>query len=346
MMKRLFHLTVTMAAAASFLAAQAAPARQPYTFLREKVGLTQQEYEAAASGNPFTKIIKTPKKPEVVVFGVVFIRAKITDYVEMYRHIERFGKTSAYLGVGKFSDPPRVSDLADLSLDKKDLKELKGCKPGDCAIQLPGYGIENFRREIDWTRPDVMDQANRLMRKLIVAGLKRYQKEGNKALGTYEDKKTGINVAKTFADLISRWGPAFEPVPAFRRYLLDYPDAKLPGAEEFFYWEKVKFGLQPTIRINHLILYKVPKAKNSPYVLASKQLYANHYFQTALDLSFCVPDTARPEKDGFFLLTLKGSRQDGLTGFGGSILRSIVVKRVRGSLESGLLVIKKSLETH
>jgi hypothetical protein len=46
--------------------------------------------------------------------------------------------------------------------------------------------------------------------------------------------------------------------------------------------------------------------------VAIKQLYASHYFHTALDLSVCVSDTAKP--GGFYLLTIKGSEQEGLTG--------------------------------
>jgi hypothetical protein len=40
-------------------------------------------------------------------------------------------------------------------------------------------------------------------------------------------------------------------LPELRRYLLEYPDAALAGADSFFYWEKVSFGLKPTIRVNH-----------------------------------------------------------------------------------------------
>ena len=75
-----------------------------------------------------------------------------------------------------------------------------------------------------------------------------------------------------------------------------------------------------------------------------KQLYANHYFQTALDLTVCVKDTARPGEHGFYLITMKASQQDGLTGFKGSIVRSLAVSKTRSALETTLTAIKKKLE--
>jgi len=53
----------------------------------------------------------------------------------------------------------------------------------------------------------------------------------------------------------------------------------------------------------------------------------------------CVDDAA-----GFYLLTLKGSQQEGLTGVKGSMLRKIVVDKTRHSLESALASIKDTVE--
>ena len=77
--------------------------------------------------------------------------------------------------------------------------------------------------------------------------------------------------------------------------------------------------------------------------VAVKQLYASHYFHTALDVSVCVPD-ARSQRPGFYLITLKGSEQDGLTGMKGSMLRKVVVDKTRSSLEKALTALKQTIE--
>ena len=80
----------------------------------------------------------------------------------------------------------------------------------------------------------------------------------------------------------------------------------------------------------------------SAYITVTKQLYSSHYFHTALDLTSAVKQN--PQDPGFFLITVKASCQDGLTGFGGSILRSIVTRKARGSLRDALATIKEKLE--
>jgi hypothetical protein len=61
-------------------------------------------------------------------------------------------------------------------------------------------------------------------------------------------------------------------------------------------------------------------------------------------VSVCVEDTSKPNATGFYLLTLKGSEQDGLTGIKGSILRKVVVDKTRSGLEKALGAVKASLE--
>ena len=75
--------------------------------------------------------------------------------------------------------------------------------------------------------------------------------------------------------------------------------------------------------------------------MAVKQLYASHYFETALDLTVCVRDQ---ERSGMYLITLKGSRQAGLTGLKGGFVRKVAVDKTRSSLEKALGTIKVKLE--
>ena len=48
------------------------------------------------------------------------------------------------------------------------------------------------------------------------------------------------------------------PVPELMAYLNDYPRGRPAGAEDFLYWSVVDFGLKPTIRVNHVIVYPLP----------------------------------------------------------------------------------------
>jgi hypothetical protein len=89
--------------------------------------------------------------------------------------------------------------------------------------------------------------------------------------------------------------------------------------------------------------YRGASPSDPAYALADKQIYASHYFETALDLTVCVRDAQRP---GFFIITVKGSKQAGLTGLKGGIVRKVAVDKARSSLGRVLATIKQSLESH
>jgi hypothetical protein len=80
------------------------------------------------------------------------------------------------------------------------------------------------------------------------------------------------------------------------------------------------------------------------YVIAEKQLYSSHYFETALDLTFCIHASDDPQKSGFYLVQVMGSEQAGLTGFKGSIVRRAAVNKSVSSEQRSLNAIKSSLE--
>jgi hypothetical protein len=48
---------------------------------------------------------------------------------------------------------------------------------------------------------------------------------------------------------------------------------------------------------------------------------------------------------GFYIITVKGSRQAGLTGLKGSIVREVAVDKTRSSLERVLVTMKQELES-
>ena len=122
---------------------------------------------------------------------------------------------------------------------------------------------------------------------------------GNAALGTYRDKHHPAAVGDTFQSLLSRSKALPVYLPDLDRYLLDYPKASSEKIQSEFYWEKVNFGLKPTLRILQAIVYRGTDPTGPAYAVAVKQLYASHYFETALDLTVCVRD---PQRSGMYLI--------------------------------------------
>ena len=320
---------------------QAAPKQPLPAFSR--MGLTPQDIAAIDGGRPFAKVLSWGERSEVYVFGAVHITGSPATYLKRARDIKRLATAEGYLGIGELpATPVTAADLSGLALDPDDVESLEDCKEGNCDVQLPSASIQAFRESVRWGQPDVADQVNRLAREMVANLIGEYRKGGNSTLGEYRDKKHPSRVSEQFETMVGRGTALPDVMPELKQYLLRYPDANLPGADSFMYWEKVNFGMKPTIRVNHAVIYNVKAQGRDISVVAIKQLYASHYFHTALDLSVCVADPSAP--GSFYLLTLKGSEQDGLTGVKGSIVRQVVVDKTRGSLESALASIKRTIE--
>ena len=322
---------------------QAAVGREPLNIFTD-LGLTPPQVAAIDAGRPVAKVLGWGGPSEVYVFGAVHVEGSPDTYLAAARDVGRLSGTPGYQGIGEIREDSTVADLSALAFDPDDVKALKNCREGSCDVQLPTSGIQRFRDGVDWSRPDAADQANALARAGVLQLVQTYRRGGNEALGEYRDKQHPARVADQFQTMIGRASTLPDVLPELRRYLLEYPNAELAGADSFFYWEKVSFGLKPTIRVNHAVIYRGTAQGREFGVVAIKQVYATHYFHTALDTSVCVDDGATVAPHGFYLLTLKGSEQEGLTGVKGSILRKVVVDKTRSSLESALASIKRSVE--
>jgi len=318
---------------------------EPARFFREFVGLNDDQIREIREGRAVAKILDAPTADQVFVFGSVYIRSTAERYLKFASDIDALRKLPSYLELRKFSDPPRLADLAGFILDDEDFKQLKNCKAGHCEVQLPTEAMEEFQRSVNWSAPDAADQANHLAQQMALQALLNYQQGGNAALGTYRDKNHPAVVADTFAALLSRSKALPVYLPELREYLLNYPKAESSGIQSEFYWEKVNFGLKPTLRMVQAIIYQGKSSTEPAYAVAVKQLYASHYFESALDLSVCVKDTEHRNQAGFYLITLKGSQQAGLTGLKGGIVRKVAVDKTRSSLEKALASIKQKLES-
>lgn len=321
------------------VSSNAQTAAELQTYFQQSIRLTRSEIAKIRSGIAVGKVLKSREPAEIFVFGAVHVNAAPEAYVRFANDFDRLRRLPGFLAVGKFSDPPKVSDLAGFDLDPDDVAALKDCKPRDCDVQFPASAMTSIQKSVDWSAPGVGGQVNRLLRERIVDRLQAYLHEGNPALGTYDDEEHPTDISRRFQYLLSYSAAFPKYLPDLHHYLLAYPAAKPVAAKDTFYWTKVKFGLKPTLRVIQMVTLAGRSANEPAYAIAEKQLYSSHYFNTALDLTFCVRD-----HDGFYLIKAMGSEQAGLTGMTGSILRRVAVSRTASSLENSLNAIKAALE--
>jgi len=314
------------------------------TFFRQDIGLAKDQIADIRSGKAFVKAMPSRTPAEVFLFGAIYIHAAPESYLQFEHDFDRRRELPAYWALVVFSDPPRLSDLENFAFDNDEIQDLKKCTPGDCQLQLPASSIERFHQSIGWSAPDRYEQVNRVLQKSALERLLAYQKKGNQALGIYNDKHDPTIVPQQFAYMLSYAQALPAQLPDFYSYLLAYPNAKPSNVEDTFYWERVKFGLKPTLRVVHLVTMHGNPSDPVAYAFAEKQLYSSHYFETALDITFCVRGGDDPKQPGFYLIMAMGSEQAGLTGAKGSIVRSAAIHRSLSNLQNALANIKTTLE--
>jgi len=308
------------------------------SYIKAHVKLTADQYQQLLAGQPVTQHLETDPAKEVAIFGAVWVNAPMSRYLGALKDIESFEKGGNFLVTKRISDPPRLEDFNQLSLPPDDIADLKTCKVGDCEVKLGEAALTRIQKETDWSKPSATADVERAVRKLAYEYVTAYLEGGNSRLAVYRDAKRPTFVAQEFSAMVDRMPEMTNYLPGLKAYLLDYPKMTLPNAESFLYWQNAKFGLKPTLRINHLTIAN----QTSHVAIASKMLYASHYFWTAIELRVLVPDSARGQ--GFWFANVSRSRSDGLDGFVGSLVRDKVRKETEQGMTAALANTKKRME--
>lgn len=342
---RLVIVTLIAAIGASAPAIADQPPDLVRTFLHDRMGFSRGEIDDVRAGHPVAKNLLSKGPEDVNIFGALRLTGAPETYIKKLRAIDTYEKSLNIIQVGKFHEPPLLSDLDGLTLEPTDVEALKTCRPRDCTLQLSSAAMDRFRTQINWRAPDATDRANKMFRQLLFDALQTYRQKGPWALTTYDDGDAPLSPAREFQLLMS---PGDTPIdlPELTKFLNDYPGATLGEAETFFYWNKGVFGLKPTTRISQMAFYPVgkPGATSGVHtVIATKQVYSNHYFSATLELRTIVYDPERPGA-GYYMFYTTRSRVTNLTGFFGPIIRSIVKSKARSGMERLLQTTKKSVE--
>ena len=325
--------TVLVCFAASTTLAQASMSEFQQV-LREKGSFEDHDFAALQRNQAVVRLAPTSEKREVAVTGLVNINASAEDFLRSYRDSMMQKSNAAILEIGRFGPEPALADLAGLSLEPRDIEDLKECVVGDCQVKLSAPMIERFRKEVDWAAPDYQLRAANLFKEMLVAYIKDYRRRGEAALIEYNDKQDSVSLATEQRELTSANGYV-------NSFLAD-PKSGLQLVEEVLVWSKIKFGLKPVISVNHISIYKRNSDVGPQVLVASKQIYANHYFNAfhALTAFVNVPGATH----GSYLVYENRSRADGLEGPFGKIKRGVVEKKAIEGLRGIIAQSKASLD--
>ena len=343
-MRRTITLSLlSLGVAAAALFAEATPP-QLDMFLRRQLGFTPLEMGDLEKGQIVVKLPPTLESREVAAFAIMRLRVPSDYYVNRFQDIVNFKKSENVLQIGKFSNPPRSEDLNNLSLDPADIEAIRQCHINKCDVKMPAQFIEHFMMDLDWSAPNYRDRANLLMREKLLEYVKSYLHGGNSELAEYRDKSYRLRLGDEFRSLLQPAPYMYGYSTEFEKYLEAFPLSRPQGSQDFLYWSKEKFGLKPVISITHVIISKHVRADGSDVMIASKQIYASHYFEASLGLTALVQGpTSDPSHS--YLIYLNRSRADGLRGPFASVKRSLIGSTLREGARKNMEMVRQRLES-
>jgi hypothetical protein len=307
--------------------------------LSDRASFTETDFLALTQGQPVVKLLPARDKREVVVAGLTPLQAPAELFLQSFRESMTRKNNAAILEIGSFSSQPTMHDLQMLTFEDRDLEDLKGCVVGDCRLKLSALMIDRLHKEVDWSAPDYRAQATQVLKLMLLDYVRDYQARGDSALIEYHDKQTAVRLADEQRDLMAALShDVLDEIP---QYLKSSSNAELRLIEHALVWSKIKFGLKPVIAINHITIYQREQKAGPQILIASKQIYANHYFDSSLALTafLSIPGTSSG-----YLFYENRSRADALGGAFSGLKRGIIENRALDSVKAILHQSQLSLE--
>lgn len=311
------------------------PPAQLARFLRHGIGFDSAQVALVERGDAVVKVLDTRDRRDVALFGISTSDMSRQSYVARARDFGTALRTPTRTRLGIFSDPATAADVEAVTISSRDVADMKDCRPGDCVVKLPAADMQRIRATINWSAsaPDVQAQLAAYARRRLVEYVTDYRRRGDSALAIYDDRGTmNVRASDAFAGMLAESPYVYENVPSIGRYFAAYPRDSLAGAGEVLFWAEDQLPrLRPILSVTHQVVYTPPELPGVT-IVAAKQLYANHYFEAAVELT-CVVER---QGGGSYLLVLRRYRFDNMPSGGLLNIRGRAVGALRDQLLADL----------
>lgn len=340
-------LTLSMAGVAVLATMGSADVPQaPDTYLRATIGLSAGDVRHLRAGQVVATQLSGRDGREVVTFGAVRIARPPDAVLDYLGHIDAIRQGASVQQLGTLRAPPHPDDIAAFTLAPETVPSLRDCDTGSCDVQLPGWAITRFQREVPWRTPGAEDAIHRVAREVALEIFSAYLRDGHSGLSPYEDRSQPTSPSAEYARLLGSAEFLPAPLTAVRHYLNGFPHRPALDVRDRFFWTMMDFGAKPTFRLSHMVLAS-GRALDDPAnqltgAVATVQVLATHYFSSTLEWHFILRDPDDPS--GCYLYYLSRSWAPGMVGIRGRLLRGTVRGRNRDAIEGYLRYSRQALE--
>jgi hypothetical protein len=307
---------------------------EPERALLSEIGFSAHDVERITRGETVSRTTQADSAAVALAVAST-VAVPLAFYLEQFRDIESFKKSPEVLQIGRLSRDPSASELAGLTLEQSDVKDLERCEPGDCGIKLDDHGIQSVA-----ARDARVDTASAAMRQYLAVYMQKYLRSGNSALIAYHDASTPRRLADDLRLILDRAAYLQRGWPSLYSAIGSFTGAPLEGLEGFVYWSKEKIGPRAVVSVTHAI---ISPPRDGSAAIATKQIYASHYSHASLGLTILL-DRSGTDAPRTRVIYVNRSRLDIFGGLFGSIKRSLVRSRARDGAERTMTRLRARLE--
>ena len=221
---------------------------------------------------------------------------------------------------GELTGAGSLTDLAKLTLTSDEAQALTNAKAGE-GLNLSPSEIAAFKALAGRPPAAVQEQ----LRRMLLARYQAYRKSGLAGIGPYD---RGDGRSDALADDLRKAGQAMlalrKYMPGFQKVLLSYPKAMVPGMQEKFFWLKSLIHDQMT----YILVHGLVVSEGAARAAARREYYVSTGYNGEQTVAAFLP-----VQEGAVVLTGAHAFTDQVTGFGGSMKRSIGSKVMAGKMK-------------
>jgi hypothetical protein len=310
-------------------------ARLPGLSFLEALGAPQtRDLAAVDRGDVVVWSVAGADRDEVALVGLMRVAVPRDFYFARTSNVTAFLTRPGRESFGVLRTPPVLADFAAMRLDPSDAAGIRKCRVSHCSIKLPERQMALMAGALASRLDDRSSPVDSLMHEWLFELVTDYRARGDAALPVYDDTRPAEQSASGFRQLLGEDAPMFRDAPAFASYLAESPAHPVAGATSTIFWAvDHKPGLKPILSVSRLSTFR-GAGPGAPMFIATKQLYASHYFDAWLDVEALVAGPA-PEPSTYVAF-VRRVRFDHLPSRGLFDVRGRVVRQLRDALREEL----------
>lgn len=311
----------------------------PFAFFQPTLTITADDRRTLDAGKPLVRVIPS-RDLEVAIGAAVPVAIDGDRLVAWMRQIEALKKSAYVSAIRRFSEPPRLEDLAELTLDDQELSEIRACRPGDCGLKLTAAEMAELQHAAAEAGAERDEAMQNEFRRLVLRRVNAYL--AGSEVGPFEDHSEPVWPLRQLAAIVERSPYLGARVPWLAAGLRSLPVAPGAGAERFLYWSNERIADRPIVSVTEVHILRNDAAGFPEVLVAGKGIFSTHYVNASLGITALVRgDAGGPN----YLVYVNRSEVDVLRGMFAGLIRWIMQRRLKAEAGGVLLGLRHRLES-